>query len=218
MSDGRINLLPPAYGARARIRLLNKRIVIAVGVTATALVALAFHARMQRATAESDLVVAQVRAEEVLKAEQQEEALLGELDASKQRIESWRQVALPIPVGKILVTMTNLLPEEVVLDDMRVDVTGIRGGYRRDSGSSYRRVIGYIEGTAPDEASVRLFVEEMRNRSPFEEVRRGFTALSEEGTEVLTRFSVNFEVDLETRWYPAETKQPMVEAIVEQQP
>lgn len=218
MTDGRIDLLPPAYGARARLRLLNRRIVIVICVTAVLLVALSFHARVRRAAAESQLIVAQVRSEEVLKAEHQEEALSAELDASRDRIESWRRVALSLPVGGILVTMANLLPDEVVLDEMRVDVTGIRGGYRRDSVSTDRRLIGYIEGTAPDEASVRRFVEQLRGRVPFEEVRRGFTALHEEGEQVLTRFSVSFEVDLEAPWHSTAHKQPLADATLEQTP
>ena len=215
MSDGRINLLPPAYGYRARLRLLNRRVVVAICVTAVVLVAASFHARMRRAAAESELIVAKVRAEEVLAAERRESALSEELEISRQRIESWRRVALPIPVGRVLVTMSNLLPEEVFLDEMRVDVTGIRGGYRRDLGAADRRLIGYVEGTAPDEASVRRFVEDLRARSPFEEVRRGFTALHDDDSQVLTRFSVSFEVDMEATWYSRLQKQPVVDASSE---
>lgn len=201
MNDGRIDLLPPAYGARARLRLLNRRIAIIVGFTAVLLVALSFHARVHRASAESQLVQAQGRAAEVLKAEHREKALLEELESSRMRIDSWRRVALPLPVGGILVTMANMLPEEIILDELHVDVTGIRGGYRRDSKSTERRLVGYLEGTAPDEAMVRRFVEHLRARSPFDEVRRGFTALHEDGDRILTRFSVTFEVDMEAPWY-----------------
>lgn len=201
MIDGRINLLPPTYGARARLRLLNRRIVIIVGFTAVLLVALSFHARVRRASAESQLIEAQGRAEEVLKAERREKDLLEVLESSRVRIDSWRRVALPLPVGGILVTMVNMLPEEIVLDDMRVDVTGVRGGYRRDSMPVNRRLVGYVEGTAPDEAMVRRFVEQLRARIPYDEVRRGFTALQDDGDRVLTRFSVTFEVDLEAPWF-----------------
>jgi hypothetical protein len=97
--------------------------------------------------------------------------------------------------------MANMLPEEIILDELHVDVTGIRGGYRRDSKSTERRLVGYLEGTAPDEAMVRRFVEHLRARSPFDEVRRGFTALHEDGDRILTRFSVTFEVDMEAPWY-----------------
>lgn len=201
MIDGRINLLPPTYGARARLRLLNRRIALIVGFTAVLLVALSFHARVRRASAESHLIEAQGRAEEVLKAERREKDLLEELESSRVRIDSWRRVALPLPVGGILVTMVNMLPKEIVLDDMRVDVTGVRGGYRRDSMPVNRRLVGYVEGTAPDEAMVRRFVEQLRARIPYDEVRRGFTALQEDGDRVLTRFSVTFEVDLEAPWF-----------------
>ena len=81
MSDDRIDLLPPIYGARARLRILNRRIVIAVVLTSTVLVALVFHARIRRAGAESRLTEARERAEEVLRAEQREEALLNDLRA-----------------------------------------------------------------------------------------------------------------------------------------
>jgi hypothetical protein len=147
------------------------------------------------------LIEAQGRAEEVLKAERREKDLLEELESSRVRIDSWRRVALPLPVGGILVTMVNMLPKEIVLDDMRVDVTGVRGGYRRDSMPVNRRLVGYVEGTAPDEAMVRRFVEQLRARIPYDEVRRGFTALQEDGDRVLTRFSVTFEVDLEAPWF-----------------
>lgn len=204
MNDGRINLLPPAYGARARMRLLNRRIAIIVGVIAVFLVSLSFHARMSRATAESQLIVAQGRAEEVLKAERLERDLLAELEESRTRIQAWREVALPLPVGAILVTMSNMLPEGIVLDELQVDVTGIRGGYRRDSMPVQRRLVGSMEGTASDEAQIRHFVELIRQRPPFDEVRRGFTALEENDDQVYTRFSLDFEVDLESAWFLAE--------------
>ena len=92
--------------------------------------------------------------------------------------------------------MSNMLPEGIVLDELQVDVTGIRGGYRRDSMPVQRRLVGSMEGTASDEAQIRHFVELIRQRPPFDEVRRGFTALEENGDQVYTRFSLDFEVEM----------------------
>jgi hypothetical protein len=47
-------------------------------------------------------------------------------------------------------------------------------------------------------------VHQLRDRDPFEEVRRGFTALVEQDDGIKTRFSVDFEVDLETPWRAVE--------------
>ena len=197
MKDGRLNLLPPTYGARARMRLVNRRIIMCgLGMTVLT-VALVLHARMSRATSESRLSLAQDQAEKVLEAERLEARLVDELEMSRRRIESWRKIALPIPVGSLLVTMANVVPESIVLDELQIDLTGIRQGYRRES-SLERRLIARIEGFAPDEQTVRRLVDTLRDRHPFEEVRRGFTALHEEGDVVRTKFSLGFEIDMET--------------------
>ena len=73
MSDDRIDLLPPVFGARARLRMLNRRIVFSVLLVGTVLAALSFHARIRRSGAESGLIEARDRANEVLAAELREE-------------------------------------------------------------------------------------------------------------------------------------------------
>ena len=211
MSDGRIDLLPPVFGARARLRLLNRRIVAILVIMAVALVTLVFHARIRRANAEGRLVDARQRAEEVLQAEQREESLLMELQSSRDRIEAWRQVALPLPVGGVLVTMANLLPDKIVLEELQIDVSGLRVDTRRSTEGG-RRLMGRLEGHASDEAMVRAFVVSLRDRVPFEEVRRGFTALVEIDGEVLTRFSVDFEVDLDAPWRAEQVEELRVDA------
>ena len=197
MKDGRLDLLPPTYGARARMRLVNQRIIMfGLGMSAL-LITLVLHARMSRSAAESRLVLVQEQAEKVLAAERLEARLVDELELSRRRIESWRKIALPIPVGSLLVTMSNVVPESIVLDELHIETTGVRQGYRRES-SVDRRLIARIEGFAPDEQTVRQLVETLRDRHPFEEVRRGFTALHEEGDVVRTKFSLGFEIDMET--------------------
>ena len=57
-------------------------------------------------------------------------------------------------------------------------------------------MICHFEGMAPDEQTVRLLVDRLRAREPFDEVRRGFTALDEDDQGVMTRFSVSFEIDM----------------------
>ena len=199
MNDERIDLLPPIYGARARLRILNRRIAMSCAAAAMILVCLVFHARISRSTAEDRLVDERERADEVLHAEHREEMLLQGIDLSGERIEAWREVALPLPVGGVLVTMINTLPDEITLQDLQVDVTGVRVDSRGQR-LGERRMVGRLEGFAPDEGHVRTFVTRLRGRAPFESVRRGFTALVEDEGIVRTRFSVDFEVDLETPW------------------
>ena len=195
MMHGRLDLLPPVYGARARIRLANRRIVFSAMGVALLLLVLIFHARVRRAGAEDLLSVARSRAEKVIAAENMESHLLEEIEASRIRIAEWRRVALPLPVGRVLMTMSNAIPEKVTLDRLQIDVTGIRTGSRRER-SNDKRLLCQFEGIAPDEQTVRKLVEQLRGREPFEEVRRGFTALDETGPSLTTRFSVSFEIDL----------------------
>ena len=195
MTHGRLDLLPPIYGARARIRLANRRIVLGSIGVAVLLLVLVFHARIRSAGADDRLAVARDRAEKVIAAETMEARLLEEIKQSRERIEEWRRVALPLPVGKILMTMSNVIPVDMRLDQLQIDITGIRSSYRRDRDSD-KRMICHFEGTAPDEQTVRLLVDRLRSREPFAEVRRGFTALDEGDHGELTRFSVSFEIDL----------------------
>ena len=195
MNHGRLDLLPPIYGARARIRLANRRIILgSLGVAALLLV-LVFHARIRSAGADDRLAAARDRAEMVIAAEALETRLLEEMEESRLRIEQWRSVALPLPVGKVLMTMSNVVPPEIRLEQLQIDITGIRSSYRRDQ-SLDKRMICHFEGMAPDEQTVRLLVDRLRSREPFDEVRRGFTALDEGDQGVMTRFSVSFEIDL----------------------
>ena len=195
MINGRLDLLPPIYGARARIRLANRRIILASLGVAVFLLILVFHARIRSAGADDRLAAARDLAEKVIAAEALETQLLEEIAQSSARIEQWRRVALPLPVGQILMTMSNVIPQEIRLEQLQIDVTGIRTGYRRDRVSE-KRMLCNFEGTAPDEQTVRMLVDRLRSREPFDEVRRGFTALDEGDQGVLTRFSVSFEIDL----------------------
>ncbi|MAJ46906.1 MAG: hypothetical protein CBC35_06495 [Planctomycetes bacterium TMED75] len=195
MNHGRLDLLPPVYGARARIRLANRRIIFSAMGVAVLLLVLVFHARVRRAGAEDQLSIARTLAEKVIAAENLESQLIQEIEESRIRIEEWRRVALPLPIGRVLITMSNAIPEAVLLDRLQIDVTGIRTGSRRER-SIDKRLLCQFEGMAPDEQTVRLLVEQLRDREPFEEVRRGFTALDETGPTLKTRFSVSFEIDL----------------------
>ncbi len=201
MSEERIDLLPPVFGARARLRLLNRRLAFVLTIAFVTMAVLSFHARISRSGAEAGLIEARERADLVLSAEQREQSLLEEILTTGERIEAWRDVALPLPVGGVLVTMANTLPEGVLLEQLQVEVTGIRVDPRGRRGNS-RRLIGHLQGFAPDEATVRAFVMALRAREPFEEVRRGYTALVAKDALVQTGFSVDFEVDLETPWKP----------------
>ena len=44
-------------------------------------------------------------------------------------------------------------------------------------------------------------VETLRDLHPFEEVRRGFTALHEDGDVIRTKFSLGFEIDIDRSWF-----------------
>lgn len=204
MNGNRIDLLPPVFGARARLRMLHKRLGIAFGVTVILLLGLSFHARITRAHSERSLMQAREHAEQVLHAERREKSLRENLRESRERVEAWRRVALPLPIGSTLVTMVNMLADNIVLEKLDIDVLNALGSSAHNANPSTerRRVIGRIVGFAPDDAVVREFVFRLRGREPFEEVRRGFTAREEQGDVVRTRFSVEFEVDLDVAWAP----------------
>ena len=90
MINGRLDLLPPIYGARARIRLANRRIILASFGVAVFLLILVFHARIRSAGADDRLAAARDLAEKVIAAEALETQLLEEIAQSSARIEQWR--------------------------------------------------------------------------------------------------------------------------------
>jgi len=87
MINGRLDLLPPIYGARARIRLANRRIILASLGVAFFLLILVFHARIRSAGADDRLAAARDLAEKVIAAEALETQLLEEIEQSSARIE-----------------------------------------------------------------------------------------------------------------------------------
>ena len=203
MTGRTMDLRPPAVRQRVAHARERSRLVQLSLLAATCLSMAWSAAAWRLREARSDHELAVTRADEVLRVERELAEITERFDRAGRRLEVWRRCSIPFGPSSILASIANDLPESGTLELVEFDApslitSGVRGGRARVEVDSTRRIAAEIEGFTATDADVAVFVEALRRRPLFRDVRVESTRHRSVAERTARAFRIVFEIDLET--------------------
>ena len=203
MTGRTMDLRPPAVRQRVAHARERSRLVQLSLLAATCLSMAWSAAAWRLREARSDHELAVTRADEVLRVERELAEITDRFDRAGRRLEVWRRCSIPFGASSILASIANDLPESGTLELVEFDAlslitSGVRGGRARAEVDSTRRIAAEIEGFTATDADVAIFVEALRRRPLFRDVRVESTRHRSVAERTARAFRIVFEIDLET--------------------
>ena len=129
-------------------------------------------------------------------------ATVDELQRLGADLAAWRRVRIPFPAGDLVAAIVSDLPESASLERLELDAdsivaTPLRSPRRDEPRISERRIEGEIEGFAASDEAVAAFVDSIRRRRFFRDVRVESTRHRDVAGTPARSFRIAFEIDLE---------------------
>jgi hypothetical protein len=143
------------------------------------------------------------RAEATMAIESELATTSAELDRLGSDLAAWRRVSIPFATGDLIAAIVEDLPESASLERLELDAdslvaTPLRSPRRDEPRATARRIEGEIEGFAASDEAVAAFVDALRRRPFFEEVRVESTRHRDVSGVPARAFRIAFDLDLET--------------------
>lgn len=201
---GRImDLRPSSVRNRVAVARERTRLVQLCTVAAVCLSAAWSAAAWRLGESRSNHARAVTRADEVLRVERELAEITDRFEDAGRRLEAWRRCSIPFGAAPLLAAIANDLPESGTLERIEFDAASliagpVRGGRARSEVDSRRRIEAEIEGFTATDADVALFVEALRRRPLFRDVRVESTRHRSIEDHTARAFRIVFEIDLET--------------------
>lgn len=156
--------------------------------------------RLREARTDHELAV--TRADEVLRVERELAGINERFDLAGRRLSIWRRCSIPFGASSLLASIANDLPESGTLERVEFDapsliVGAVRGGRARSDLDSMGRIEVEVEGFTATDADVAIFVEALRRRPLFRDVRVESTRHRSVADRTARAFRIVFEIDLE---------------------
>ena len=216
-----INLMPVQYRQRQREARWRRQFIACAAMAVAVIGALVSHARYghgERRKAVNALTQRVTRLEAV-RAEAM--SIARQADAVAAQLEQYERLALPIDVSRVIATASHLMPDDLVLTGLHLQVeqraesmsameelrnrVAKSKGHKGSEKRIVRVLVAELSGIGPENAEVAAFIERLEDHSLF-----GKTQLDYDRTKVLDHglireFRVRFEIDLERRYADAET-------------
>ena len=186
-----MNLLPERYIERSLNRARSSRVAIAIIVTLVAAAAVATHSRLAMTSAVDRLVNSQSRANSALKLEVDATSLQLRKTQLAKFIERYDNSSNSIPMGSLVATITNMIPDSMTLEEMSLDVikTGKGNG-----------ISGRLSGFATSDQSIASVVSALQNHAPFDSVRMDFSRSRTVRGIRARGFRISFLIELDQSW------------------
>ena len=204
MTTQEVNLLPDEIRDRTERAVRSGRYGVAVAIAAAVVALLVAHARMGLAAAREETDEVRTRAALVFAEEQRiaaVEAEIARLAASRSR---YREIALPIEIGRLIATIAEIMPPGVTLERLDLDArpSDLRRGRGPEpaGGDGARRLRGELSGFAPDDRAIASLVGELAGRAPFDGVSLDFSRSRQVRERPARAFRLSFVVDLDVRY------------------
>lgn len=200
MSTRRMDLRPP--GVRARVREAGERSFVSrtAAVAGCLLVVGWTVGALRLGTARRTHADVVTRAEETMAVERELVATSAELERLGEDLAAWRRVTIPFRTGPLVAAVVADLPDSATMERLELDATSLvaaplRAG--RGASASARRIEGEIEGFAASDEAVAAFVDALRERAFFRDVRVESTRHRDVAGDPARAFRIAFTVDLE---------------------
>lgn len=203
MTGRTMDLRPSAVRRRVANARERARLVQLCLLSATCLAMAWSTAAWRLRDARSGHEMAVTRADEVLRVERELAEITERFDEAGRRLEVWRRCSIPFGASSILASIANDLPESGTLELVEFDAPSlisspVRGGRARSDADSTRRIEAEIEGFMATDADVAIFVDALRRRPLFRDVRVESTRHRSVEERTARAFRIVFEIDLDT--------------------
>ena len=186
-----MNLLPEQYVVRSRNRARSSRVAIIVICTLCAVVAVATHSRFTLNSSASELISAQARANTAIELEVDASSLKLQKDELDTFLKRYKNAEIVFPMGSLVATITNIIPESMTLEELSLDMVEIQG----QSGIS-----GQLAGFALSDQIIAEVVSTLQSNHPFSRVRMDFSRSRTIRNTQARGFRISFFIDLNQSW------------------
>jgi len=186
-----VNLLPEQYVERSKNRARSSRVAISIICTLCVVAAFATHSRLAMNSAVEKLLITQAYANNALELEVDATSL----ELKKARLESfvkrYKNEQVIIPMGGLVATVANMLPDEMTLEEMSFDIIKTEDG---------KGISGRLAGFASSDEKIASFVSSLQEEDPFIAVSMDFSRSRTVRNQRARGFRISFHVDLDTSW------------------
>ena len=186
-----MNLLPERYIERSLNRARSSRVAIAIIVTLIVVAAVATHSRLAMNAAVDRLVISQSRSNSALKLEVDASSLQLRKANLAKFIERYDNSSNIFPMGNLVATITNMIPDSMTLEEMSLDVIQTQKG---------DGISGRLSGFATSDKSIAGVVSSLQSHAPFDSVRMDFSRSRIVRGIRARGFRISFLIDLDQTW------------------
>ena len=191
-----MNLLPDKYIVRCKNKARSNRVAVAIILTLCVIAVFATHSRLALNSSVKSLVTTQARANSALELEVDATSL----EVKKARLESfitrYKNEETVFPMSDLVATITNMLPEEMTLEELSFDII------QTESGNG---ISGRLSGFAESDDRIASFVSSLQRKEPFGSVSMDFSRSRIVRDQRARGFRISFRIDLDTSWNVSRT-------------
>ena len=191
-----MNLLPEQYVERSKNKARSNRVAVAIILTLCVIAVFATHSRLALNSSVKSLVTTQARANSALELEVDATSL----EVKKARLESfitrYKNEETVFPMSDLVATITNMLPEEMTLEELSFDII------QTESGNG---ISGRLSGFAESDDRIASFVSSLQRKEPFGSVSMDFSRSRIVRDQRARGFRISFRIDLDTSWNVSRT-------------
>ncbi len=186
-----MNLLPEQYVERSKNKARSNRVAIAIITTLCVIAAFATHSRLAMNSSVETLVLTQAHANSAIELEVDATSL----ELQKARLESfvnkYEKEKVIFPMGNLVSTISNMVPQEMTLEEMSLDVIQTEMG---------NGISGRLTGFAESDEKIAAFVSSLQIKEPFAAVSMDFSRSRTIREKRARGFRISFHIDLDKPW------------------
>ncbi len=207
MKQHMIDLMPADLRQQCQAGARKGQTLVAFTLAGAALVALVTHSTLERNSKRQELSDAKAHAAQVLKLDKQKVENQRALFDDQQALQLYERIAHPLPVGSVIASVVNELPESVSLDSIELDAgarrrsTSARNArHQKDTGPVPRRLTCELAGFAVSDTDIAELVERLQGLPPLQKVSIDFTRTRMVRGKLAREFRLSFMVDLDMNY------------------
>ena len=190
-----MNLLPEQYVERSKNKARGSRVAVSIIATLCVVAAFATHSRVAINGAVKKLVKTQVQANSALELEFDASSLELQKENLDSFIQRYQNEEVLFPMGDLIATLANLLPSEMTLEELALDVVNNESGHG---------ISGRLSGFGLSDDTIAVFVSSLQTKEPFRSVSMDFSKSRTVRNQRARGFRISFHIDLERPWSIAE--------------
>ena len=186
-----MNLLPEQYVERSKNKARSSRVAIVIIATLCIVAVVATHSRFAVNSSVQRLVISQARANSALELEVDATSLKLRKAQLETFINRYKKENTVFPMGDLVATISNMLPESMTLEELSLDLILTEDG---------KGIGGRISGFALSDETIASLVSSLQSQPPFETVSMDFSKSRVVRGIRARGFRISFLINLEQSW------------------